>query len=307
MVKGVIFADVGQVSRVVVMQPSGNAAWRLRSGQPLNPGQECSIYFDGVPLPGTIVQIPWYREGDHCRPFLSHLFILTWGPDGAPAGSVFMCDYNEQGTEPCCRLWEDCSGTVVPVPTPQPRPTGYRSVGAYACFGGADYPQAWRNEATCNAYGCNFGTLNRNQCLALGASKGAREVVHGTSGGGRSNECWLQNSCADVRPHTEFVSFRAGQSSPQPTPRPTQYQNRGAYACFGGAVYPQAWQNEATCNANGCFFGRLSAQECLALGSGKGAGEVIHGDSGGGRSNECWLQTSCTDLRSHQSFTLFRR
>ena len=46
--------------------------------------------------------------------------------------------------------------------------------------------------------------------------------------------------------------FCAGPSSPQPTPQPVAYQNRGAYACFGGAVYPQVWQNEAPCNAYGC-------------------------------------------------------
>ncbi len=306
MVKGIIFADVGPVSRVVVMQPSGNAAWRLQTGQPLNPGQECYIYFDGIPLPGTMVQVPWYEEGNHCRPFLSHLFILTWGAEGTSAGSVFMCDYIEQNTEPCCLLWGDCSGVVPPPPPPQPpNPIGYQSTGNYACFGGATYPPAWENEAQCTGYGCYFGDFSRDQCLALGTHKGAREVVHGIAGGGRSNECWLQDSCADVRPHSEFVFFRAG-AFPPPPPQPIGYQDRGAYACFGGATYPSAWEQEAQCTGVGCYFGQMSTQECLALGTSKSAGEVIHGIAGGGRSNECWLQTSCTDLRPHQAFTLFQ-
>lgn len=87
-------------------------------------------------------------------------------------------------------------------------PAGYIPRGGYACYGGADYPPGWRKEARCIDYGCHFGQLSRDECLALGARKGAGEVIHGNPGGGRSNECWLQNSCADLRPHGDFTLFR---------------------------------------------------------------------------------------------------
>jgi hypothetical protein len=95
-------------------------------------------------------------------------------------------------------------GGIPPVPTPS---AGYTSRGGYACYGGADYPPGWRSEARCVDYGCLFGQFSRDECLALGARKGAGEVIHGNPGGGRSNECWLQNSCADLRPHGDFTLF----------------------------------------------------------------------------------------------------
>lgn len=92
-----------------------------------------------------------------------------------------------------------------------------------------------------------------------------------------------------------------------PPPSPARCSRSGSYACFGGAVYPSSWQSEATCYHFGCKFGRLSRQACLALGARKGSRTVIHGNAGGGRSKECWLQQSCRDLRPHADFSLFRR
>ena len=108
-VKGLVFADVGPVSRVVVMQPSVWLANLLYKGEPVPASRQCSIYFDGIPTPGTTVSIPWFREGDYCNPFLSHIFVLTWGEEGQSAGSIFMCDYNETGV---CSSIKSGSGVV---------------------------------------------------------------------------------------------------------------------------------------------------------------------------------------------------
>ena len=99
----------------------------------------------------------------------------------------------------------------IPPPGPPPPPppnTGYTTRGGYACYGGAEYPASWGSEASCVDYGCKFGNRSLDSCLALGARKGAREVIHGNPGGGRSNECWLQHSCADLRPTGDFTLFR---------------------------------------------------------------------------------------------------
>ena len=87
-------------------------------------------------------------------------------------------------------------------------PGDYSKRGSYACFGKAVFPSGWRKEAYCVHFGCNFGVLNRQDCLALGAKKGSKTVIHGKTGGGRSNECWLQHSCGDLRRHGDFSLFR---------------------------------------------------------------------------------------------------
>ncbi len=87
--------------------------------------------------------------------------------------------------------------------------TAYSKVGHFACFGGAEYPDSWRGEAPlCASYGCLFGKMSEAACLALGARKGSKTVIHGYKGTSRANECWLQDSCGDLRPHHEFTLFR---------------------------------------------------------------------------------------------------
>jgi hypothetical protein len=87
--------------------------------------------------------------------------------------------------------------------------TTYSKVGYFACFGGAEYPDSWRGEALlCTSYGCLFGKMPEVTCLTLGAKKGSKTVIHGYKGTSRANECWLQDSCGDLRPHNEFTLFR---------------------------------------------------------------------------------------------------
>ena len=89
----------------------------------------------------------------------------------------------------------------------------YANAGNFACFGGAEFPESWRGEAAiCPPYGCNFGKLPLADCLALGAKKQSKVVIHGIQGTSRSNECWLQNSCKDLRPHGEFFLFDTNPS-----------------------------------------------------------------------------------------------
>jgi len=115
----------------------------------------------------------------------------------------------------------------------------YSNGGGYACFGGAAYPDRWQDDARCNDYGCYFGRKRSpEECLALGKSKNAAEVVYGTSGS-RAKECWLQNGCADKRPHgnfTYFVDQGAGSSgargtAPPPKPRPCDGKTYNPYGC----------------------------------------------------------------------------
>jgi hypothetical protein len=85
----------------------------------------------------------------------------------------------------------------------------YSKVGNFACFGEADYPDSWRDEASlCAPYGCNFGKMSQDACLALGAKKRSKTVIHGKAGTTRANECWLQDSCGDLRSHGEFTLFK---------------------------------------------------------------------------------------------------
>ena len=87
--------------------------------------------------------------------------------------------------------------------------TVYSKAGNFACFDQAKYPDSWREEATlCTAYGCNFGKMSQDDCLTLGARKQSKTVIHGNVGSARANECWLQQSCGDLRPHSEFTLFR---------------------------------------------------------------------------------------------------
>jgi TIR domain len=87
--------------------------------------------------------------------------------------------------------------------------SAYARVGNFACFDKAEYPDSWREEAPlCAPYGCNFGKLSRDACLALGAKKQSKTIIHGNPGTSRANECWLQHSCGDLRPHGEFTMFR---------------------------------------------------------------------------------------------------
>jgi hypothetical protein len=87
--------------------------------------------------------------------------------------------------------------------------TTYSKVGYFACFGGAEYPDSWRREAPlCTSYGCLFGKMSEDACLTLGARKLSKTVIHGYKGTSRADECWLQNSCGDMRPHNEFTLFR---------------------------------------------------------------------------------------------------
>jgi hypothetical protein len=93
--------------------------------------------------------------------------------------------------------------------SPPASPNAYSRIGRFACFGGADFPDSWQNEASlCTTYGCNFGKMSEDACLALGARKRSKTVIHGNKGTSRANECWLQDSCGDLRPHVEFSLFR---------------------------------------------------------------------------------------------------
>ena len=85
----------------------------------------------------------------------------------------------------------------------------YSKSGNFACFGQAEYPDSWREEASlCFSYGCNFGKMSEDACLTFGAVKRSKTVIHGIPGTTHSNECWLQQSCGDLRPHGEFTLFR---------------------------------------------------------------------------------------------------
>jgi hypothetical protein len=85
----------------------------------------------------------------------------------------------------------------------------YSKVGNFACFAEAEYPDSWRAEAPlCAPYGCNFGKMSEDACLALAARKGSKTVIHGDAGTSRTDECWLQNSCGNLQPHYEFTMFK---------------------------------------------------------------------------------------------------
>jgi Caspase domain len=93
--------------------------------------------------------------------------------------------------------------------SPLQTPNAYSKAGNFACFGKADFPDSWRAEASmCVAYGCNFGKMSEEACLALGTRKRSKTVIHGNTGTTRANECWLQSSCGDLRAHGEFTFFK---------------------------------------------------------------------------------------------------
>jgi len=81
----------------------------------------------------------------------------------------------------------------------------YSKVGDLACFDKAEYPDSWRKESTCTSYGCRFGKMSLDACLALGVRKGSKTVIHGNTGTSRADECWLQHSCGDLRPYENGV------------------------------------------------------------------------------------------------------
>ncbi|MCX7311520.1 MAG: TIR domain-containing protein [Alphaproteobacteria bacterium] len=85
----------------------------------------------------------------------------------------------------------------------------YTRAGNFACFDDATFPASWRQEASiCAPYGCNFGKMPQDACLALGARKQSKTVIHGNAGTNRANECWLQHSCGNLQPHSEFTMFK---------------------------------------------------------------------------------------------------
>jgi hypothetical protein len=90
-------------------------------------------------------------------------------------------------------------------------------------------------------------------------------------------------------------------------PSAKSYARFGNFACFAEGQYPESWREDASfCTSYGCSFGKLSRDACLTLGARKGSKTVIHGNAGTSRADECWLQHSCGDLRSHGEFTMFR-
>jgi hypothetical protein len=92
---------------------------------------------------------------------------------------------------------------------PDASASAYAAAGNFACFSKAEYPESWRTEAPlCGPYGCNFGKMSQDACLALGLKKQSKTVIHGNTGTTRANECWLQNSCGDLQPHGEFTLFK---------------------------------------------------------------------------------------------------
>ncbi len=96
-------------------------------------------------------------------------------------------------------LWQSNSKSAI----------AYSSVGNFACFDDADYPKSWRGEASlCAPYGCNFGRMSQDACLSLGAKKQSKMVIHGNAGTTRAGECWLQQSCGNLQPHSEFTEFK---------------------------------------------------------------------------------------------------
>jgi hypothetical protein len=85
----------------------------------------------------------------------------------------------------------------------------YSSVGNFACFDDAQFPESWRGEAPlCAPYGCNFGKMSQDACLALGTRKQSKIVIHGNTGTTRAGECWLQQSCGNLQSHSEFTEFK---------------------------------------------------------------------------------------------------
>jgi hypothetical protein len=98
---------------------------------------------------------------------------------------------------------------AVVAPPAAPSAKTYLKSGNFACFNKAEYPDSWREKASfCVPYGCNFGKMSQDACLTLGARKRSKTVIHGNPGTTRANECWLQHSCGDLRPHSEFTLFK---------------------------------------------------------------------------------------------------
>lgn len=83
------------------------------------------------------------------------------------------------------------------------------------------------------------------------------------------------------------------------------YLEQQNMSCFGGASYPESWTSlaGATCGQYGCNMGYKTQEQCVNFADDLGALQYIWGVSNGPRANECWLQTSCSDLRPSNAFT----
>ena len=104
-VVGIIWADPGAVSRVVVTW-SRNVIWRLLNNRPIDPGQQCQILFDGKPVRGMLIKFPTPREGDGCRPYLFNFYTYAWGATGQSGGSFYICTSTESATPICRPCWD---------------------------------------------------------------------------------------------------------------------------------------------------------------------------------------------------------
>lgn len=145
---------------------------------------------------------------------------LNW-PDGgyAIADAVKVTVEGAQPTE---------SADPAPSAGLTPPEPDYKLMGTLACFGTATYPDAWRDEAKCRLQGCFFGEHDLKACLAIAEAKKASIVMHGLPQGLWPNECWLQNSCSDMREQPDFQVYRSNalsgaplaQSAPQAAPAP---------------------------------------------------------------------------------------
>ncbi|MBQ4811820.1 serine/threonine protein kinase [Pseudoalteromonas luteoviolacea] len=168
-----------------------------------------------------------------------------------------------------------------------------------ACFGGAQFPSIWQQDARCDHRGCFFGYLKSfSACLALAESKHANQMVWGLPGTSRSNECWMQSSCQSVAAHP---SFKFTQLIGE---HPINVQN---FACYGGATYNSEWIKEpvgAVCSSKGCYIGALAERTCRKRAKEIGATQVLWGTPKGAKKNECWIQYTCKDLRPSSAFKL---
>ncbi|MBO6890722.1 MAG: hypothetical protein JJ866_02165 [Roseibium sp.] len=145
---------------------------------------------------------------------------LNW-PDGgyAIADAVKVTVEGAQPTE---------SADPAPSAGLTPPEPDYELMGTLACFGTATYPDAWRDEAKCRLQGCFFGEHDLKACLAIAETKKASIVMHGLPQGLWPNECWLQNSCSDMREQPDFQVYRSNalsgaplaQSAPKAAPAP---------------------------------------------------------------------------------------
>ncbi|WP_157738921.1 peptidoglycan-binding protein [Labrenzia sp. VG12] len=96
-------------------------------------------------------------------------------------------------------------------------------------------------------------------------------------------------------------------SGPKNDSMRSDYSDQGALACFGGATYPESWKKDGQCVDHGCYFGLREQAACLEIGTARSAPLVMYGAAGGPRARECWLQTTCGDLRPQDNYRVFRK